>query len=91
MLINNAMMEDKGKGRVHKTDDKDLLALVNANTFPVVFMSRFLGPEMKARKKKSAIINVVGYKSERPSQTEPVMSAGAGFSGVFSEVLGYEN
>lgn len=46
VLVNNVEMFDKGKGKVYKTSDEDLIATVNANTFPVVFMSRFLGPKM---------------------------------------------
>ena len=49
VLVNNVEMFDVGKGKVHKTSDEDLLACVNRNTYPVVFMSRFLGVDMRAR------------------------------------------
>lgn len=42
-------MFDKGKGKVYKTSDSDLLQTVNSNTFPVVFMSRFIGPDLSKR------------------------------------------
>lgn len=76
---------------MHKTSDKDLLETVNANTFPVVFMSRFLGPEMKQRKQKSAIINMTSIYADWNVKTLPVYSAGKSFSDAFSQVLGYEN
>ena len=85
---------DKGKGKIHKTEDKDLIETLNANTFPSVFMTRFLGPKLRARStgdKKSAVINLTSYYTEWPAFNASVFSAGKSFSDCVSQVVGYEN
>ena len=47
MLINAVEQFDTGKGKVHKTTDKDLIETLNLNMLPFIFMTRFLGPELK--------------------------------------------
>lgn len=44
ILVNAVEQFDVGKGKVHKTSDEDLLATLNMNTLPMVWMCRFLGP-----------------------------------------------
>lgn len=61
------------------------------NSFPLVFMTRFLGPDLKERHYKSAIINMTSYYADSPLSSLPVFSAGKSFSDVFSQNLGYEN
>jgi short-subunit dehydrogenase len=49
------------------------------NTFPIVFMSRFLGPDLKERmtknNNKSAIINMTSYYVNYPNEKYPIYSA----------------
>jgi hypothetical protein len=33
--------------KFYKADDEEILETFTANTFPMVFMARFFGPEMK--------------------------------------------
>ena len=47
MLINAVEKFDVEKGKIHKTSDTNLLDTLNANTLPMVFMTRFLGPNLK--------------------------------------------
>jgi short-subunit dehydrogenase len=47
MLINAVEQFDVGKGKVHKTSDKDLIETLNLNMLPFVYMTRFLGPKLK--------------------------------------------
>lgn len=78
---------DKRKGKIHKTDDEDLLETLNANTFPSVLMTRFLGPKLKERSiddKKSAIINFSSYYTEWPAFNASIFSAGKSFSDCVS-------
>ena len=78
---------DKEKGKIHKTDDKDLIETLNANTFPAVFMTRFLGPKLRERnagEKKSAIINLTSYYTEWPAFNASLFSAGKSFSDCVS-------
>ena len=80
MLVNNVQEYDPRKGKVHKASDEELVETLNANTFPAVFMSRFLGPELKARSgdtTKSAIINSMSYYADAPVKTLPILSASA--------------
>ena len=57
-------------------------------TFPMVFLTRFLGPDMKARgakgDKKSAIINMTSYYSEFAVTNAPLYSSAKAFEDVFS-------
>jgi len=91
VLVNNVEAFDPRKGKVWKASDRELIDTVNANTFPVVFMCRFLGPDMKEREAKSAIINMTSYYSSRPRYNLPIFSAGKGMQDTFSQILGYEN
>jgi short-subunit dehydrogenase len=71
-----------------------LIETLNANTFPSVFMTRFLGPKLKERStgdKKSAIINFTSYYTEWPAFNAPLFSAGKSFSDCVSQVVAYEN
>ena len=65
------------------------------NSFPIVFMSRFFGPDLKQRQKDtdntSAIINRTSAYAEWPVLNLPIFSAGKSFSDVFSQNLWYEN
>jgi 17beta-estradiol 17-dehydrogenase / very-long-chain 3-oxoacyl-CoA reductase len=91
-LINNAEEFDNYGPKFHKAKDEDVLGTLTINTFPMVFMTRFLGPDMKERKsKKSAIINVTSYYSDFNIPTAPIYSSSKAFEDVFSQVLGYEN
>ena len=47
MLINAVEKFDVEKGKIHKTSDTNLLDTLNANTLPMVFMTRFLGLNLK--------------------------------------------
>ena len=49
ILVNNVEEMDPMGSKFHKASDQSLLQTINLNTFPLVFMSRFLGPDMKAR------------------------------------------
>ena len=44
ILVNNVEKIDPRKGKVYKASDDELLETANANTFPMTFMMRFLGP-----------------------------------------------
>ena len=75
MLINNIEKRDPFGEKFHKTSDKDLISTINMNSFPLVFMSRFLGPGLKARMaaepgttpgKASAIINMTSMHADYP-------------------------
>ena len=43
--------------------DEAVIESVLVNTFPQTFLTRFLGPTMKEREKKSAIISMASYYS----------------------------
>ena len=61
ILVNNVEEMDPMGSKFHKASDESLLQTINLNTFPLVFMTRFLGPDMKARQSgdmRSAIINM---------------------------------
>jgi len=69
ILINNVDRKDPDGEKFHKSSDAELLKTINANSFPIVFMSRFLGPAMKARQNdstKSAIINMTSVYADMP-------------------------
>jgi short-subunit dehydrogenase len=77
--------------KFHKADDDEILNTVTVNTFPMVFMTRFLGPDMKKRDKKSAVINMTSYYSDWPIPNVPIYSSAKSFGDVFSDTLSYEN
>lgn len=71
---------DPRKGKIHKATDEELVETTNVNTFPMVMMSRFLGPQMLARGKHcSGIINMTSYYSEWNIYTLPMYTAGKAF------------
>ena len=47
ILINNVEQYDPYGMKIHKADDEEVLETLTANTYPMVFMTRFLGPDMK--------------------------------------------
>ena len=47
ILINNVERYDPYGMKIHKADDEEVLETLTANTYPMVFMTRFLGPDMK--------------------------------------------
>lgn len=49
VLINNVEERDKYGPKLHKASDAELIQTINMNSFPIVFMNRFLGPDLKAR------------------------------------------
>jgi short-subunit dehydrogenase len=88
VLINNAEEFDTFGPKIHRAKDEDVLGNLTINTFPMVFMTRFLGPDMKARSskgdKKSAIINMTSYYSEFAVTNAPLYSSAKAFEDVFS-------
>lgn len=86
-------MDPMGK-KLHKASDASILQTINVNTFPMVFMTRFLGPDLKARvgaTTKSAVINMTSYYSESPDKRLPIYSSAKSFADVWSQNLWYEN
>ena len=76
MLVNNVEKMDPNGERFQDSSDEDLIKLLNINSFPITFMTRFLGPVMKAREdKKSAIINTTSILSSYHSQYLPIYSS----------------
>ena len=60
----------------------------------MVFMTRFLGPDLKARigaNQHSAVINMCSYYSESPDKRLPIYSSAKSFADVWSQNLWYEN
>ena len=49
MLVNNIGRRDSHGERFQDASDEELLHLLNVNSFPITFMTRFLGPALKAR------------------------------------------
>jgi NAD(P)-dependent dehydrogenase (short-subunit alcohol dehydrogenase family) len=49
ILVNNAEEFDPFGPKIHRAKDEDVLGTLSINTYPMVFMSRFLGPELKRR------------------------------------------
>ena len=57
------------------------------NTMPMVFMTRFLGPDLKSRvngNTKSAIVNMCSSRSDYPVKNLPLYSSTKSFSDVWS-------
>ena len=80
--------------KFHKASDASLLETINLNTFPMVFMTRFLGPDMKTRQVgdiKSAIINMTSAYSDSPQKSLPIYSSSKSFADTLSQNLWYEN
>ena len=64
------------------------------NSFPLVFMTKFLGPGLKERvseSQKSGIINMTSAFADYPTASLPILSSAKSFSDVFSQNLWYEN
>lgn len=95
MLINNVEERDTHGEKFHKASDQQLVQTINMNSFPLVFMTRFLGPDLKSRVQpngqKSAIINMTSSYADWPVKNLPIFSAAKSFSDVFSQNLYYEN
>ena len=94
MLVNNIERRDPLVDRFQDTSDAELIKLLNVNSFPITFLTRFLGPGMKERttdNRKCAIVNMLGSYSIYPSQFMPVYSASKGFQQALSECVGFEN
>lgn len=94
MLVNNVEELDTKGAKFHKAEDKEIVQTINVNTFPLVFMTRFLGPSLKQRVKDgktSAIINMSSTYADRPSVDLPIYSSAKSFGDVFSQNLWYEN
>ena len=90
--MNNAEEVDPFSAKIHKAKDEEVLGTLTINTFPMVFLSRFLGPDMKSRKdRKSAIINIASYYSELHVPNTPIYTSSKAFEDSFSQILGYEN
>ena len=65
--------------------------MVAANTYPMVFMMRFLGPQMKNRD-KSSIINLTSmYAAWGGTYQLPIFSAGKALQASVSEAVYWEN
>ena len=94
ILVNNAEEFDPHGPKIHRQKDEDVLGTLTINTFPMVFMTRFLGPDLKQRsgeQAKSAIINLTSYYSTFNVTNAPIYSSAKSFEDVFSQILGYEN
>ena len=70
MLVNNVEERDPFGEKFHKASDKQLVQTINMNSFPLVFMTRFLGPNLKERmaagKTHSGIINMTSMHADHP-------------------------
>ena len=92
VLINNAEEFDPYGPKIHKASDLQVLETLTINTFPMVFLTRYIGADMKHRSQhKSAIINLTSYYSEFNIPNAPVYSSAKAFEDVFSQIVGYEN
>jgi 17beta-estradiol 17-dehydrogenase / very-long-chain 3-oxoacyl-CoA reductase len=92
--VNNAEEIEPYGAKIHKAKDEDVLGTLTINTYPMVFMTRFFGPDMKKRIQKdtkSAIINLTSYYSTFNLTNAPLFSSTKAFEDVFSQILGYEN
>ena len=89
--MNNAEEFDSYGKKIHKAKDEDILGALTINTYPMVFMTRFLGPDMKKRNQKSAIINMTSYYSQFNVLNAPIYSSTKAFEDTFSQTLGFEN
>lgn len=70
--------------KIHKADDEEILDTLTVNTFPMTFMTRFLGPDLKKSKQKTAIINMTSYYSEWPIYNAPIYSSAKSYEDVLS-------
>ena len=87
MLVNNVEERDPHGEKIHKASDKEIVETINVNTFPITFMTRFLGPALKERsqdKQKSAIINMTSVYSWYLAYNSPIYTSGKSFSDVLS-------
>ena len=93
ILVNNAEEFDPHGPKIHRQKDEDVLGTLTINTFPMIFMTRFLGPDLKKRSgdTKSAIINLTSYYSTFNVTNAPLYSSAKAFEDIFSQILGYEN
>lgn len=92
ILVNNAEEFDPFGPKIHKADDQEVLGTLTINTYPMVFLTRYLGEDMKKRQQnKSAIINLTSYYSQYNVPNAPVYSSTKAFEDVFSELVGLEN
>ena len=94
ILINNIEERDPKGAKFHKASDESLIQTINMNSFPLVFMTKFLGPDLKERVSdttKSAIINMTSAYADYPTESLPIFSSAKSFSDVFSQNLWYEN
>jgi short-subunit dehydrogenase len=89
MLINGVEKKDPLGERFQDSTDEELIRLINVNSFPVTFMTRFLGPDLKT--KKGAIINLTSTYSQYGSQYLPIYSAIKSFQDAFSYCVSFEN
>lgn len=61
ILVNNLEHVDPWGSDFANASDQEIVRTINANTFPMIMMTRFLGPPMVKREDfKSAVINMVG-------------------------------
>jgi short-subunit dehydrogenase len=89
--VNNIEGFDPRLGKIHKASDQELVEITNINTFPMVMMSRFLGPQMVARgTHKSGIINMTSYYVDWPSYNLPLYVAGKSLQAHSSYTFGLE-
>lgn len=75
MLVNNVEKKDPNGERFQDSSDEELIRLLNINSFPITFMTRFLGPQLRDRSndaQKSAIINTTSILSSYHSQYLPI-------------------
>ena len=94
MLVNNIEKKDPNGERFQDSSDEELIRLLNINSFPITFMTRFLGPQLRDRstdEQKSAIINTTSILSSYHSQYLPIYCAVKDFQRVLSYCLGFEN
>lgn len=91
ILVNNIEGYDPRKGKIHKASDEEIVETTNLNTFPLIMMGRFLGPQMLARGTyRSGIINMTSYYVENPLYTLPIFSAGKSMQAHTSYIFGLE-
>lgn len=95
MLVNNVEELEPFKGKLHKRSDEKIAQTLNTNIFPMTFMSRFLGPNLKSRmqgnENHSAIISMTSYYSTYPVSNMPLYSSCKSFNDVVSQCMWYEN
>lgn len=51
-MVNNAEEIDPFGPKIHRARDEEVLGTLTINTLPMVYMTRFLAPEMKKRNEK---------------------------------------